>query len=354
MKIVITGATGNLGTSVVESLEPDPRIHEIVGIATRLPEARFAKTRFVAADVAKDELEPHFQGADAVIHLAWQIQSTHDVERLEATNVDGSWRVFRAAGAAGVPVLMYSSSVGAYAPSNKYQARDESWPTDGLASSLYSRQKARVERLLDEFETLYRAVRVVRFRPALIFKRNAASRIRQLFLGRLLPNQLFDERCLRLILDHPDFSFQAVHASDVGEAFRLALLTDARGAFNLAAEPVLNTDSLAEAFSAHRVAVPPALLRAAMSASFRLRLQPAEPGWMDLCLKSPLLDSSRARSVLGWRPTRTALEALRELLDGLRRGAGFETPPLRPEAATLAFAALHRLRPLTARFSRAR
>lgn len=332
----------------------DPHVHEIVGIATRVPEAAFAKTRFVAADVAKDELEPHFQGADAVIHLAWQIQSTHDVQRLEATNIDGSWRVFRAAGAAGVPVLMYSSSVGAYSPSDKYELRDESWPTDGLASSVYSRQKARVERLLDEFETMYRAVRVVRFRPALIFKRSAASRIRQLFLGRLLPNQLFDERCLRFMLDHADFRFQAVHASDVGEAFRLALLTDARGAFNLAADPVLDTDSLADTFGSHRVAVPPALLRAVVSASFRLRLQPAEPGWIDLCFKSPLLDSSRARSVLGWRPAHTAIEALRELLDGLRNGAGFETPPLRPEAASVAFAALQKLRPMTARFSRAR
>ena len=197
MKIVITGATGNVGTSVVAAFAQDPHVQEIVGIARRLPEATFPKTRFVAADVSSHELEPYFRGADAVVHLAWRIQSAHDVEQLEKTNIDGSWRVFRAAGRAGVPVLMYASSVGAYSRSDKYEVRDENWTTEGIASSAYSRQKARVERLLDEFESMYRAVRVVRFRPALIFKRSAASRIRQLFLGRLAPRILFDERSLR-------------------------------------------------------------------------------------------------------------------------------------------------------------
>jgi hypothetical protein len=42
------------------------------------------------------------------------------------------------------------------------------------------------------------------------------------------------------------------------------------------------------------------------------------------------MDTSRARAELGWSPRRTAVEALAELLDGLRDGAGFGTPPLEP------------------------
>jgi len=59
-------------------------------------------------------------------------------------------------------------------------------------------------------------------------------------------------------------------------------------------------------------------------------LQHSDPGWVDLCLDSPLVDSTRARTVLGWEPTRTSLEALRELLQGIREGAGLRTPPLAP------------------------
>ncbi|HZA80310.1 MAG TPA: NAD-dependent epimerase, partial [Actinomycetes bacterium] len=49
-------------------------------------------------------------------------------------------------------------------------------------------------------------------------------------------------------------------------------------------------------------------------------------------LQSPLLDAGRARAELGWRPRRNATETLQELLAGLRKGAGADTPPLDPGA----------------------
>ena len=51
MRVVVTGATGNLGTSVLHSLADEPAVDEVVGIARRLPGMRFPKTRFVEADV---------------------------------------------------------------------------------------------------------------------------------------------------------------------------------------------------------------------------------------------------------------------------------------------------------------
>src|SRR6185295_9478931 len=101
--------------------------------------------RWAQADVVGDELEPHFHGADAVVHLAWAIQPQHDRELLERTNVQGSERVFAAAAAVGVSNLVYASSVGAYSPGPKDRLVDESWSTAGIVSSIYSRQKAQVE-----------------------------------------------------------------------------------------------------------------------------------------------------------------------------------------------------------------
>ena len=80
-------------------------------------------------------------------------------------NVEGSRRVFIAAAAAGAPALVYASSIGAYAPGPKDHGVNESWPTTGIPSSFYSRDKAEVERLLDRFEAEHPAVRVVRLRP---------------------------------------------------------------------------------------------------------------------------------------------------------------------------------------------
>ena len=44
------------------------------------------------------------------------------------------------------------------------------------------------------------------------------------------------------------------------------------------------------------------------------------------------MDTGRARRELGWEPRKTSLEALGELLTGLRDGTGGQTPPLDPQA----------------------
>jgi hypothetical protein len=102
--------------------------------------------------------------------------------------------------------------------------------------------------------------------------------------------------------------------------------------FNVAAEPVLDPSSLSDVLGARRIRIAPRLARAAMDLSFRLHLQPSEPGWLDMALGIPLLDTSRARSELGWKPQRGAGDALRELLSGIAEGAGHPTPPLDPAA----------------------
>jgi nucleoside-diphosphate-sugar epimerase len=330
MRIVVTGATGNVGTSVVQALSADPDVSEIVGLARRLPRLEVSKLRWERADITRADLVPAFRGADAVIHLAWLIQPSRDEAVTRATNVDGSRRVFEAVAEAGVPAVVYASSVGAYSPGPKDRAVDETWPTGGIATSFYSRHKAEVERILDGFEREHPDVRVARLRPGLIFKREAATGIRRLFAGPLLPGTLVRERLIPVVPRHPRFRFQAVHSLDVADAYRLAALGNARGAFNVAAEPVLDGPELGRLLHARTVPVTQGLLRAAADVTWRLRLQPTPSGWVDLAFGVPILDSTRARTELGWTPRRTAGEALQELLAGMRAGAGSPTPPLDP------------------------
>ena len=327
-RVVVTGATGNIGTSVVAALAADDRVGAVLGLARRLPELRVPKVTWAEADVASSDLVPLFRGADAVIHLAWLIQPSHRPEVLRAVNVDGTARVLRAVAAAGVPALVHASSVGAYSPGPKDRPVDESWPTQGLVSSFYARHKAAAERLLDRFEADHPDVRVVRLRKALVFKGEAASGVRRLFLGRLVPRALVRPSRIPVVPDTEGLVFQAVHSRDVADAYRRAALGDARGAFNIAADPVLDPVRLADALGARRVPVPPGALRAAAHLSWRLRLQPTPPGWVDLALAVPILDTTRARRELGWAPTIPADEALVELLEGMADGAGIATPPL--------------------------
>lgn len=333
MKVVITGATGNVGTSLLETLAGESRVEQIVGIARRIPERQFPRTRFVCADVVDADLPGLLAGADAVVHLAWLIQPGRDESLTYRVNVTGSQRVFAAAVEAGVPAILYASSIGAYSPGPKDRLVDESWPTEGIQTSFYSRHKVAVERELDRLEREHPDLRVVRMRPALIFKAQAATEIRRLFAGPLLPGSLLRPGLIPFAPDIPRLRFQAVHSLDVGEAFRAALVSDAAGAFNLAADPPLGPPELAEVLEARSLRLPASPVRAAAALSYALRLHPSEPGWFDMALAVPLIDSARARAELGWTPRHRATDALRELLAGLRRGTDYPTPPLARETS---------------------
>jgi UDP-glucose 4-epimerase len=328
MRVVVTGATGNVGTSLMRLLSAEPAVTSVVGLARRRPELQLAKVEWVAADVSRDDLEGPLAGADVVVHLAWLIQPSHRLDVIEATNVAGTQRVLAAAAAAGAGAVVYASSVGAYSPGPKDRRVDESWPTAGVRTSFYSRHKAATERMLDRFEADHPAVRVVRLRPGLIFKREAASGIRRLFLGRLLPPQLLRPSLLPFVPRTDRLVFQAVHTEDVAEAYRLVIVGDARGAFNIAADPVLDPDELGRILGARPVPVPAPALRLGADLSWRAHLQPTPAGWLDLAVQSPILDTTRARKELGWSPSRTSGQALCELLEGFADRAAGPTPPL--------------------------
>lgn len=326
------GATGNVGTSVLAALAGEDAVEEIVGVARRLPELRRPKVRWVSADVTSSDLSAVMQGADAVVHLAWAIQPSRDEATLERVNVAGSERVFRAVAESGVPTLVYASSVGTYAPGPKHERVDESWPASGIPTSFYSRHKARVEQLLDRFESERPQVRVVRLRPGLIFKSDAASEIRRLFIGPLLPNFAVRPALIPFVPRIERLRFQVVHSRDAGEAYRQALVRRVSGPFNIAADPVLDPEQIGRLLRARPVRIPGGAVRMLADLSWRLRLQPSPPGWVDMALGVPLMDTARAAEELGWRPKWNALQALGDLLGGLRESDDLGTPPLEREA----------------------
>lgn len=333
MHLVVVGASGNVGTSVLQSLADEPTVGSVLGLARRLPEWSPTKTRWAAVDIGTDDLVSHFRGADTVVHLGWLFQPTHDPVITWRANVLGSIRVFRAAAEAGVSSLVYASSVGAYSPGPKHRPVDESWPTHGWPSADYCREKAYVERVLDAFERDHPDIRVVRLRPGFIFKRESAVQQRRLFAGPFIPHQLVRPGLVPIVPDLPGLRFQALHSRDAGEAYRLAVVRPVRGAFNIAADPVVDGSALADVLGATPVRLPTLAMRTALAAAWQLHLVPASPQLFDAVLQLPLMDITRARTELGWSPRYSALDALGEFVEGLRTQQGMPTPPLAPETS---------------------
>src|SRR3569833_362381 len=192
MRIVITGASGNVGTALLRRLQREPGV-ELAGVARRPPPPQDAyDIEWHGGDLAEPNgrvewLTEALRGADCVVHLAWQLQPTHDQGLLRRANVDGSRAVFDAAVQAGVAALVAASSVGVYAPGPKHRFVDESWPATGVHASSYSRHKVAMEAMLDDLEAAHPGVRVVRLRPGLIFQRDAGRELARYFAGPFVP-----------------------------------------------------------------------------------------------------------------------------------------------------------------------
>ena len=120
VRIVITGASGNVGTALLRRLTGAG--HDLVGVCRRPPgpvapyDVATWHPLDLAVDGAERELTDVFRGADAVVHLAWGFQPSHDVAYLERVDVHGTRAVVGAAQRAGVAHLVHMSSLGAYSP----------------------------------------------------------------------------------------------------------------------------------------------------------------------------------------------------------------------------------------------
>ncbi len=124
---------------------------------------------------------------------------------------------------------------------------------------------------------------------------------------------------------------QAVHADDVAAAYREVVVRRVPGAFNIAADGVLHGQDVADLLAGGTLLdVAPAAARAAVAAAWHARAVPMSPGWLDMAMNVPLLDTSARTEMLGWAPTIPAARALTEMVEGIAAGDGGGSPPLRP------------------------
>jgi UDP-glucose 4-epimerase len=226
-----------------------------------------------------------------------------------------------------VATSFHASSLAAYSAGPGRHV-DESWPTHSMPTAAYGREKAYLERYLDAYELRYPQIRVVRMRTSFVFKRSSASEQRRIFAGPLVPRALLRPGRLPVVPLPPGLRFQALHGDDAGEAYRLVLLSDARGAYNVAADPVIDGEALGKLLEARAVKVPKQAVSAAMAGAWRLRLIPSDESLFKLFLSLPTLDASRIRTELGWQPQHSGTDALREVMEAMAEGEGGPTPPL--------------------------
>ena len=191
MRVVVTGPTGNVGTSVVSALAADPNVTTSSGSPGARPTRTRRRREFLAADVTRAPLVDLFDGADAVVHLAWLVQPSRDATALKAVNVHGSRLVSRRPRRRRLRArpCVVGRRLGP-GPASGEQI-DESWPTDGIPSSFYTRHEAQAERALDAIEATAPRLRVVQASPgAGLGARGEQARSGRCSPARCLPGRL--------------------------------------------------------------------------------------------------------------------------------------------------------------------
>ncbi len=321
--VAITGASGIFGKSLCARLSDDPAVDAIVGVARRPfdpSEYGWTKMTFRSADVLNSEqLDEAFEGADVVVHLAFTVLDRGmDADRVRRINVDGSANVFNAAARARARRVVYASSIAAYGawPDNPVPI-PESHPTRGNPAFYYAEHKSQVEALLDDFERKH-PIEVVRIRPCIVVGPNSVGLFRGpvptplagVFLSRLIPKVVPDPGLAPL---------QLVHEDDVAEVFALAIAQpDVSGAYNLAGDGTMNGADLARALGGFRVPVPQGIARRVVDAAYRARISPTGSAWIDMAAHPVVVDTSRVKSELGWKPQYDTRSALEDMLTHFR------------------------------------
>ncbi len=113
----------------------------------------------------------------------------------------------------------------------------------------------------------------------------------------------------------PDHPLQLVHEDDVGRALQLCIVgAGPPGAYNIAGDGVLTLADVARELGALPLRFPPAPAQRAARAAARLPFLPPVAEWVEAAAQPVILDTTRAKEQLGWRPRYTGLEALRDTL----------------------------------------
>jgi nucleoside-diphosphate-sugar epimerase len=327
LTVAVTGPTGTFGQALLPLLEAEPAVAEVVGIARRPfdpGEHGFTKVTYRQGDVRdEDALLDAFAGADVVVHLAFLITGADGLETARAINVDGTLNAFRAAAASGAKRFVYASSVAAYGfhPDNPV-GMTEDWPTRPAAHLFYGQEKAELEALIAAEAVAHHGVDVYLLRPPVVLGPHAVgakSRLAEQVLP-LVQRAAGVARSLPvpLPLPAPTLPLQFVHEDDVATALvRCILGAGPPGAYNIAGDGVVTTADLVRELGLQPLPFPDALVRAVAGTVAALPLPsfvPPVAGWAEAVTHPAIVDTTKARELLGWTPRFTSLDAVRATL----------------------------------------
>ena len=308
MKIAITGISSYLASEIIPLLDNDDTITEILGLDIVQKDYNSSKVKFKTRDVRDPQLENDLKGFDAILHLAFIVSPMKNKNEMYSINIDGSRNVFNCAINAGVKKIVHASSVAAYGsfPDNPIPITED-LPIRKMKKSFYYHDtKYAVEKIIDDLQDKYPNVIFTRIRPHIFLGKGIDNIFKNYFKGETI------------YMLNADGLSQFIYVTDVAKMFYLALLKDAPGAFNCGGDNPIPTRDIGKSLNKKVKNIPHRLALFFLVPLQKLRIIKIDlAGWVRISRYPIIVDSSKAKKILGWKPDFDTLGTVKQLFKDL-------------------------------------
>ncbi len=307
--VAITGAGGYIGQRLIAYLDSQDRCTRILGTDIKEPGFASRKLTFEKRDIRDHGLIDLLKGEDVetLVHLAFIVDPSHDEKMMYEVNVNGTLNVLKICEELKIGHVIVASSGTAYGawPDNPEPLKEEDPIRLFPPVFAYAHHKGLNEQHCADFMKKHPDVLFNIVRPCVVYGPNTENYLSRYF-ARLPFVPLVDGR---------DPNLQFVHEDDVAQLFSLLIEKKVPGAFNVAGDGVVRSSEVGAMLGKRAVKVPRWLYYGVVWALWRLNLNliEAPPGIVDYTSYPWVLDTTRAKEQLGWRPKYTSRDTLKIL-----------------------------------------
>jgi UDP-glucose 4-epimerase len=310
--VLITGASGYIGTQLVSALAREPWLATIVATDVRLPpkDLRLARIEYLYLDARDPDLARVLaeHAVEAVVHLACIVSPSAEISRELQYSVDvlGTKNVLDCCVAAKVRTLVVTSSGAAYGyHADNPQPLAEDDKLRGNEAFAYSDHKRQIEEMLACYRRDHPGLRQLVLRPCTVLGPSVHNQIVALF-----------EHPFILGVRGAQTPFVFVSDKDLVACIVDGLHRAKEGVYNVAGDGVMTLPEIARRTGKPYVAVPAALLRAALVLLHPLGLSRYGPEQVEFLRHRPVLSNAKLKREFGFTPCLTSGQAFDEYWSG--------------------------------------
>jgi UDP-glucose 4-epimerase len=308
--VAITGAGGYIARQLILFLEKQAWCRKILGTDVVVPGIQSAKLEFYNCDIRGPELLDFWKDRDidTMVHLAFVMNPIHDEKQMYDVNVNGTLNVLRICEELTIPHIIVASSGTAYGawPDNPPSLKEDDPIRIFPPKFSYAHHKGIIEQHCAAFIKQHPDIIFNIVRPCVVYGPNTDN-----YLSRYLKN-------LPVIFlpDGCDPGLQFVHEDDMARLFVLLIEKRIPGAFNVAGDGAVKMTEVGAMIGKKTLKIPRRLYSAFIWLLWHLHIKIAEApaGIVDYTAYPWVLDTTRAKEKLGWKPRYTSKETLRIML----------------------------------------